>query len=334
LNPIVKVKGLRLSIHRTTILIAGPLALIAGFYLLVFSGSQENSVSANMVRLSPPESWQSPPVAQPTEFSTALEAACESRAKQIQQQISIPTNRLVKAPYALIGDYEINTLEALYRKAIQPTEYALNVSYFDTKPDQPITIVALSSQERYQRVALDLDQRQTGSYYGYFQSDELRIVLNLTTGSGTLGHELTHALAQIDYPAMPEWFDEGLASLHEQCEFSEEGNQLLGVSNWRAQILLSALERRRLPGLNSLVSQVRIKTDQEALTYAYARYFCLFLQQKNLLSAYYRKLRTNQASDPGGMLTLKQILNVNDLSAVDAEFQQWLTGFRRNTGSL
>jgi len=207
----------------------------------------------------------------------------------------------------------------------------LSVSYFDTQPEQPITIIALSSQERYQQVAYDLDQRKTGSYYGYFQSDEMRIVLNLTTGSGTLGHELTHALAQIDFPTMPEWFDEGLASLHEQCEFSEEGNQLLGTDNWRAQLLLSALDRQHLPELNRLVQQIRISKEGEALTYAHARYFCLYLQQKKLLSPFYRKLRTNQQSDQTGIRTLQQLLNVNNLSEVDTEFRKWLSDFRRNT---
>lgn len=325
-----------MTIHRTTLLIAGPLVLIAGFYLLVFTGTEENRAAANVVRLSPPESWQAPPVSMNhanTINPSLLQTACESRAQALQQRITIPTNKLIREPYILIGDYEISTLEALYRKAIQPTEYALNVSYFDTKPNQPITIVALSSQQRYQQVARDLDQRPTGSYYGYFQSDEMRIVLNLTTGSGTLGHELTHALAAIDFPDMPEWFDEGLASLHEQCDFSAEGNRLLGTSNWRGQILLSALDRQRLPLLNELVSQTRIRTDQEALTYAYARCFCLFLQQKNLLSPFYRKLRANQASDPTGQSTLCQILNVNDLSSVDGEFREWLAASRRNVRS-
>ncbi|WP_339731956.1 hypothetical protein [uncultured Gimesia sp.] len=317
-----------MSIHRNALLIAGPFVLMTGFYFLVFSGTQEGRASSNAVRLSAPEIFKSAPEIKSLQPQIQLQAECETQAKVIQQRISIPTNVLVKAPYILIGDYETQTLEALHRKAIQPTEYALNVSYFDSQPDRPITIIVLSSQERYQQVAYDLDRRKTGSYYGYFQSDEMRIVLNLATGGGTLGHELTHALAQIDYPDMPEWFDEGLASLHEQCEFSEAGNQLVGISNWRSQILLSALDRNQLPGLETLVQQIRIKTDREALTYAYARYFCLYLQEKRLLSPFYRKLRTNSEFDETGQRTLQQLLNVKDLSEVDPDFQQWLVGFR------
>lgn len=301
---------------------------MAGFYFLVFSGTQEGRASSNAVRLSAPEMFAVAPEINVPEPQAHLQAECEAEAARVRTRISIPTNVLVKAPYVLIGDYETDTLDALYRKAIQPTEYALNVSYFDLQPDRPITIIAVSSQERYEQVAWDLDQRKTGSYYGYFQSGEMRIVLNLTTGSGTLGHELTHALARVDFPEMPEWFDEGLASLHEQCEFSEAGNQLIGVANWRGQLLLSALDRNQLPELKSLVQQTRIKTDREALTYAYSRYFCMYLQEQRLLSPFYRKLRTNTRFDETGQRTLEQLLNVSDLSEADAGFRQWLSGFR------
>lgn len=320
-----------MSIHRHALLILGPIVLIAGFYLLAFSGTQEGRASSGAVRLSAPEVFNTSPQIKTALPETHLQEKCESQAILLQQRISIPTNRFVREPYILIGDYETETLDALYHKIILPTQRALNISYFDHQPDSPISIVVLSNQERYQRVASDLDQRKVGSYYGYFQSNEMRIVLNLTTGSGTLGHELTHALAQIDYPDMPEWFDEGLASLHEQSEFSEEGDQLVGVSNWRVQLLLTALDRDQLPGITSLVKQSNISHQQEALTYAYARYFCIYLQEKKLLSAFYRKLRTNQQSDKTGMQTLEQILNVNDLSEVDFDFQKWLTGFRTNS---
>tara|TARA_R110001592_G_scaffold27741_9_gene102494 strand:+ start:35352 stop:36329 length:978 start_codon:yes stop_codon:yes gene_type:complete len=316
-------------VHRNALLIAGPFVLMTGFYFLIFSGAQEGRASANAVRLSPPEPFKAPPEIKSRAPKPRLQTACETKAAWLRTRISIPVNVLIQTPYVIVGDYEVSTLEALYQKAISPTEYALNVSYFDTPPDRPITIVALSSQEHYQQVAMDLDQRKTGSYYGYFQSNDMRIVLNLSTGGGTLGHELTHVLAEIDYPAMPEWFDEGLASLHEQCEFSDEQTQLIGISNWRGQLLLSALDRNQLPPLSTLVEQVRIDTRREALTYAYARYFCLYLQQKRLLSPFYRKLRTSQEYDDTGGQTLKQLLNINDLSDIDEDFRLWLTGFRQ-----
>lgn len=320
-----------MSIQRSVLLSVGPLVLMAGFYLLTFSEVQVGKASSNAVRLSAPEMFSNPTPIKAAAPSTSLQLKCEARAESLRKRISLHINVLVKPPYVLMGDYETETLEALHQKTILPIQHALSISYFDTQPDQPITIITLSSKERYQQVADELDQRKTGSYYGYFRSDEMRIVLNLATGSGTMGHELTHALAQVDFPEMPEWFDEGLASLHEQCEFSEEGNQLRGTSNWRSQLLLSALDRELLPELTTLVQQIRISKKQEALTYAYARYFCLYLQQKKLLSPFYRKLRTNQKSDQTGVRTLEQLLNVNQLSEVDADFQKWLSEFRRNS---
>ncbi|QDU09274.1 hypothetical protein [Gimesia aquarii] len=317
-----------MSIYRSALLIAGPFVLVTGFYFLTFSGVQEGRASSNAVHLGTPETYSSAPQIKTTDPEKLFQAECETRAKQVQEKISIPINTLVRAPYILMGDYDTQTLDALYRKTILPTQYALNVWYFDRKPDRPITIIALSSQDRYQQVAFDLDRRKVGSYYGYFHSEEMRIILNLTTGSGTLAHELTHALAEIDFPNMPEWFDEGLASLHEQCEFSESENQLLGSSNWRVQILLSALDRGQLPTLKSLVQQIRIGKEREALTYAHARYFSLYLQEKRLLSPFYRKLRTNAELDQSGLQTLQQVLNVSDLSEMDPDFQKWLIGFR------
>lgn len=325
------VKDCVLSIHRSALLIVGPFVLITGFYFLIFSGTREGRASSNAVRLGAPETYSSAPNIKTPQPKKNFQTECEARAKLLQEQISIPINVLIRAPYVLMGDYDTQTLDALYRKTILPTQYALNVWYFDREPDQPITIIALSSQDRYQQVAFDLDRRKVGSYYGYFQSDQMRIILNLTTGSGTLAHELTHALAEIDFPNMPEWFDEGLASMHEQCEFSETENQLLGSSNWRVQILLSALDREQLPPLKTLVQQIRIGKEREALTYAHARYFCLYLQEKRLLSPFYRKLRTNAETDQTGLQTLQQVLNVTDLSEMDPDFQKWLIGFRRKS---
>jgi len=123
-------------------------------------------------------------------------------------------------------------------------------------------------------------------------------VLNISTGRGTLAHELTHALAHFDFPDMPEWFDEGLASLGEESEFSDDGLRLTGISNWRLNYVLPELRQNRLRPLQSLIVSGNVRPGYEAVDYAHARYFCLYLQQRQLLGPYYRKFRARAASDP------------------------------------
>ena len=57
-----------------------------------------------------------------------------------------------------------------------------------------------------------------------------------------VAHELTHALGHFDFPEMPEWFDEGLASLHEDARFSDDHLDD-GVPNWRRRYLLLACRK-------------------------------------------------------------------------------------------
>ena len=73
-------------------------------------------------------------------------------------------------------------------------------------------------------------------------------MLNLGTGTGTLLHELTHALADFDVPDMPDWLNEGLASLHEQCRFrnDEQGPWIEGLVNWRLDALQAVVRQSRL----------------------------------------------------------------------------------------
>ena len=41
--------------------------------------------------------------------------------------------------------------------------------------------------------------------------------MNISTGGGTLVHEIVHPFIQSNFPNCPSWFNEGLGSLYEQC---------------------------------------------------------------------------------------------------------------------
>src|SRR5205823_514794 len=144
--------------------------------------------------------------------------------------------------------------DRLYRETILPVTAALWRSYFDKKPDQPVTIVALAGAAGYHSAAASLDGYAPLAYAGYTQRGRRRIVMNLATGCGTLPHELTHVQATFDFPEMPEWFDEGLAALHEDATFSSDGLTMVGTQNWRSRLLHEALRKSELPALESVIA--------------------------------------------------------------------------------
>ena len=161
------------------------------------------------------------------------------------------------------------------------------------------------------------------AFAGYYERRQHRIIVNTETGEGTIAHELTHALGHFDFPEMPEWFDEGLASLHEEARFSDDHLRLTGVPNWRGRYLQLALQKGELRTLASMIGEAGMRPRQQALDYAHARYFCLFLQERGLLAPFYRKFRLAVATDPTGSRTLQALFNVNGLTAVDDQFRDW-----------
>ena len=51
-----------------------------------------------------------------------------------------------------------------------------------------------------------------------------------------------------------------------------------------------------------------MRPNQQAIDYAQARYFCLFLQERGLLEPFYRKFRLAVAGDPTGLRTLRALI--------------------------
>ncbi|MGE3314748.1 MAG: hypothetical protein AB7O26_06485 [Planctomycetaceae bacterium] len=260
---------------------------------------------------------------------TSLDDKCFRRGTAISEKLGEGCRILVRTPFVLAGDLREAELERHYRETILTTARALFVSYFDTEPHEPITILICSADESYQKYAQLLDGNPRVAYSGYYERGDRRVVINAATGNGTLAHELTHALAHFDFPEMPEWFDEGLASLHEQSEFSDDGLRIVGQSNWRLRFLVPAIRNGELQPLESLLQAQRVRSEEQAVDYAQARYLCLYLQQKNMLVPFYRKFRESADVDPTGRRALCRLFGVDSINEVDRDFQKWALSLSR-----
>jgi hypothetical protein len=309
--------------HRKVILIAGPIVLMSVCFLLTLSTAKDSrpvaprQISVDVV--SPLKN----------DADSRLRQACENVAQEIVTQLDRNHAVLIRPPYVIAGDMPDDALERLYQNVVQPTEQALNVGFFDARPTEPITIVAFAKEAAFRDFARRVDHRPADSYYGYYLRDHRRLVVNVSTGAGTLAHELAHALAHFDFPNMPEWFDEGLASVFEQSEFTDATHRLTGTDNWRVHHVLRALHDNRLRTTSDLIQGRSVRAANEAIDYAHARYVCLFLQDQQLLEPFYRKLRSRTESDPTGWQTLREVVARETTEDLDTDFRRWVVKYHK-----
>ena len=321
---------------RGLILVFGPVLLIGGCYFLTIGRSEASVLFSLGSGGSPPAEFDVEELEEATgaglakpqtrrRSSGGVETLCDTRVRQLSKYLAKDHRIIVRPPYILAGDLSEEELDFHYSETILPTARALQLAYFDAPLDEPITVLLFSSERAYRDAASKIDRRNTTNYYGYYIRTDRRIVLNIGTGKGTLSHELAHALAHFDFPNMPEWFDEGLASIYEEAEFTDDdGLHLIGVSNWRLNHLLHAMQKRKLQTLESLISSRKIHSERQDVDYAHARYFCLYLQDRGLLPFFYRKFRANIGEDPSGLRTLCEIFDTPNLDPIDRDFRKWV----------
>lgn len=253
-----------------------------------------------------------------------LEAACRRQGKQIAARLGTPCRHIVRVPFVIAGDLPSETLDRWYERTIDPAARALWENYFDTRPNEPIVVLLFNGTESYDYYSHALYGDAGISIFGYYKPQQRTLVMNISTGGGTLLHELTHALADFDFPEIPDWFNEGLASLHEQARLTDDPPRIEGLHNWRLPVLRDAIERDRLRTLEELTAGEDFRGTDEGVNYAQARYFCLYMQQQGLLRDYYRMFHASRSQDPTGTATVLEAFNGQSWEQLDAGFRQWV----------
>lgn len=222
-------------------------------------------------------------------------------------------------PFVLAGDLSQSDLEAWRDQTVRPAAEALARTYFKTPPDEPVMIMLFATEKSYREHAKAWFGDTDVSHFGYFRRDGV-MLMNISTGGGTLVHEMVHALLRPDFPDCPDWVNEGMGSLYEQCTLQP----LKGLTNWRLEGLQEAIREKRLRSLQELIEDTEFyRKDTVGVNYAQARYLLMYLQEKGLLQQFYTRLREGQAHDANGLKTLRAVIG-EDLAAFEPQWREWV----------
>src|SRR5436190_4827580 len=159
----------------------------------------------------------------------------------------------VAGPFVIAGDGSPARLGRYRDQTVVAAARALWGTYFKTRPDEPVLILLFESREPYARLAKEWFGDEDVPHYGFFRRNQNVMLMNVGTGTGTLVHELVHALIQPDFPKVPNWFNEGLASLYEQCAIGRDLRSITGLANWRLPALKQAVRKDTLRPLRELI---------------------------------------------------------------------------------
>lgn len=230
-------------------------------------------------------------------------------------------------PFAVVGD---EPEQAVREHAAQTVKWAvdkLKQDYFTKDPRETIDVWLFKDTASYRKYTRQLFHETPDTPFGYYSPEHHALIMNISTGGGTLVHEIVHPFLRANFPKCPAWFNEGLASLYEQS--GTRDGHIVGFPNWRLTGLQKDIKENRvipfkeLTALSDDAFYGRATKTRYSEFYAPSRYLCFYLQEKGLLTTYYREFAANADRDPTGYETLKKILGNPDM----AEFQKRWAGY-------
>jgi hypothetical protein len=298
-----------------------------------------NSYPARRVRDIPRETLE----ARLVRLGQADEAVRTVKARVPEFDVHV-YNRFIIA--ARTGD-EVAILDKTARYLDRYLEF-LGREYGVALPPYYVTLYMVKTSDELGRLGEQLHGMKVGrATFGYSFRDDMSVLAAVPGGfgPGTLMHELFHLVVRSQFGDIPQWMDEGLASLYEVSKF--DGDRVVGMPNWRGQVL-KRLESKR-PTLRQLIARDWFAFEQPemtrwlqqdeymeappaeymAATLATARYFTLYLQDRGKLKAIYQSLRDQQPSResnqnvPAATIAIIQGELGKDIDEVDADFIRW-----------
>jgi hypothetical protein len=240
-------------------------------------------------------------------------------------------NVVEAAPFVIAGNGTRQQLAVYRDQTILAAASALRAMYFRTEPEEPVLILLFETEGPYRRLAKKWFDDDSVPHFGFYRPWDRTMLMNVGTGTGTLVHELVHALIAADFPAVPDWFNEGFASLYEQCQIGADHRSIRGLVNWRLPALQKAIANGELRPLAEMVADDDFRNEERiGINYAQSRYLMMYLQENRLLQRFYADFRDNQKDDPTGIKTLKKLVTRPDrtFEQFEREWVAWVAALK------
>ena len=235
---------------------------------------------------------------------------------------------VIEPPFVVIGNESAEMVEARSIRTVRWAVERLRREFFDQDPNEILDIWLFRDKETYESETRRLLKQEPRTPFGYYSPSARALIMNISTGGGTLVHEIVHPFVRANFPKCPAWFNEGLGSLYEQCEDRE--GRIHGLTNWRLAGLQSAIRSGGVPLFDAFtaLSDQQFYEADPGTHYSQARYLCYYLQQQDLLQTYYRQFVASHADDPSGYATLVKVLNEDDMASFHRRWQEFVLGLR------
>lgn len=234
-----------------------------------------------------------------------------------------PFTILAERPFVVIGDQSPETVRDHAGRTVRWTVELLRKDFFAKDPEEIIDVWAFKDAGSYQKHAWEYFRDRPSTPYGYYSSTNHALIMNIGLGNGTLVHEIVHPYFHVNFPEVPPWLNEGLASLYERP--AEAGGHIIGYVNWRLPALQRAIRAGSVPSFQKVfaMDENRFYNDDDD-HYAQSRYLCLYLQEKGLLREFVAAFLKNRKEDPTGYATLRHTLGNPDMGEFQKKWERWV----------
>ena len=255
-------------------------------------------------------------------------AAAEPSADELKERKAALETRLagqgftvvVEPPFVVIGDESPATVRHHATGILHWSIQLLEAEYFKTRPGKLIEIWLFKNKTTYLKGAKKFFGDEPDTPYGYYSSEHDAMVMNIGPGAGTLVHEVVHPFMEANFPDVPAWFNEGLASLYERP--SEKKGHIVGLPNWRLPNLKTQIKDGTLPALARMLGTTRDEFyDAPFDAYACARYLLLYLQEQGKLTEFYQTFVADK-DDRTGKTALEKVLG-EKLETFEPRWRKW-----------